>query len=130
MHHLLTIAVVGIMAYELSEQKKVGIGLLGFGIFFTFLGAVLFFDKGLLALANIFCLSGLAFLLGWGSLWQIFKSNYKGSIPFFVGMFLVFVRWPIVGIIVQIYGSVVLFGGFWSSAKVFLRQIPVLGWFL
>lgn len=120
------------MAYELSEQKKVGIGLVGFSFFFTLLGAVLFFDRGLLALGNIFFLSGVALLLGWQSMWQLFskKTNYKGSIPFFAGMFLIFVRWPIFGIILEIYGSVVLFSGFWSSVRLFLRQIPVIGWFL
>ncbi|PHU21184.1 hypothetical protein BC332_06291 [Capsicum chinense] len=41
------------MAYELDEQNKVGLGLIGFGILFTFLAIILFFDRGLLALANI-----------------------------------------------------------------------------
>ncbi|ONK57904.1 uncharacterized protein A4U43_C09F5470 [Asparagus officinalis] len=118
------------MAYELSELKKVGIGLLGCSIFFTFLGVVLFFDRGLLALGNIFFLSGVAFLLGWQSMWRLFtnRSNYKGSLPFFAGLFLIFVRWPIAGIILQVYGSIVLFSGFWPSAKVFLYQIPGIGW--
>lgn len=120
------------MAYELSELKKVGIGLVGCGILFTFLGVVLFFDKGLLALGNIFCLSGVAFLLGWRSMWRLFtsKTNYKGTIPFFVGLFLIFVRWPIIGIIIQLYGAIVLFSGFWASVKVFLYQIPVVGWLI
>ncbi|KAJ0977015.1 hypothetical protein J5N97_012489 [Dioscorea zingiberensis] len=120
------------MAYELSETKKVGIGLIGFSIFFSILGVLLFFDRGLLALGNIFFLSGVALLLGWQSTWQLFtrRANYKGSLCFLVGLFLIFVRWPIVGIIFEIYGSVVLFGGFWPSTKVFLFQIPVLGWLL
>ncbi|TQD76199.1 hypothetical protein C1H46_021335 [Malus baccata] len=67
------------MAYELSEQKKVGLGLLGFGILFTFLGVMLFFDRGLLALGNIFWLTGVALLLGWRSTWNLFtsKANLK-----------------------------------------------------
>ncbi|PHT85148.1 hypothetical protein T459_07254 [Capsicum annuum] len=40
------------MAYELDEQNNVGLGLIGFGILFTFLVIILFFDRGLLALAN------------------------------------------------------------------------------
>ncbi|GAA0138920.1 lipase [Lithospermum erythrorhizon] len=120
------------MAYELTEQKKVGLGLIGFGIFFTFLGAILFFDRGLLALGNIFWLSGVTLLIGLNSTIQIFtnRANYKGTISFLLGLFFIFVRWPIVGIIIEIYGIVCLFGGFWPSAKVFLYQIPVLGWIL
>lgn len=34
-------------------NAEVGIGLIGFGIFFTLLGIVLFFDRGLLALGNV-----------------------------------------------------------------------------
>ncbi|KAK7304297.1 hypothetical protein VNO77_45165 [Canavalia gladiata] len=121
-----------IMAYELSEIKKIGIGLIGFGIFFTFLGIVLFFDRGLLALGNIFSLAGVAILLGWHSTWALFtdRANYKGSASFLLGLFFIFVRWPIVGIILEIYGCVFLFSGFWSSIKVFLYHIPVVGWII
>ncbi|XP_027117213.1 vesicle transport protein GOT1-like isoform X2 [Coffea arabica] len=85
------------MAYEISEQKKVGIGLVGFGILFSFLGIILFFDRGLLALGNILWLAGVALLLGWRSTLQLFtdRRNYKGSVSFLLGMFLIFVRWPI-----------------------------------
>ncbi|XP_031379052.1 vesicle transport protein GOT1 [Punica granatum] len=120
------------MAYEINEQKKVGLGLLGFGVLFSFLGVILFFDRGLLALGNIFFLAGVAILLGWYSTWKLFttRANYKGSASFLLGLFLIFVRWPILGIIFQIYGCIVLFGGFWPSIKVFLYHIPVVGWIL
>ncbi|KAJ6873768.1 hypothetical protein NC651_032574 [Populus alba x Populus x berolinensis] len=120
------------MAYEINEQKKIGLGLIGFGIFFTFLGALLFFDRGLLALGNIFWLSGVAILLGWRSTWKLFtnRANYKGSVCFLLGLFFIFVRWPVVGIIFEIYSCIALFGGFWPSVKVFLYQIPVVGWII
>lgn len=120
------------MVYEINEQKKVGLGLIGFGIFFLFLGVILFFDRGLLALGNIFCLMGVGLLLGWRSTWQLFTSraNYKGSACFLLGIFFIFVRWPIIGIILEIYAAVVLFSGFWPSVKGFLYQIPFLGWIL
>ncbi|XP_050256845.1 vesicle transport protein GOT1 isoform X3 [Quercus robur] len=88
------------MVYELTEQKKIGLGLIGFGIVFTFLGVVLFFDRGLLALSNIFCLTGVALLLGWRSTWNLFtnRANYKGSAAFLLGLFFLFVRWPIVAV--------------------------------
>ncbi|CAH9136571.1 unnamed protein product [Cuscuta epithymum] len=120
------------MAYEMDEQKKVGLGLIGFGILFSFLAVILFFDRGLLALGNILWLAGVSLLLGWRSTLQIFTNrvNFKGSASFLLGIFLIFVRWPILGIIMEVYGCIVLFGGFWPSVKVFLYQIPVIGWIL
>ncbi|KAJ7979082.1 Vesicle transport protein [Quillaja saponaria] len=120
------------MAYEMTEIKKVGLGLIGFGIFFSFLGAILFFDRGLLALGNIFWLTGVALLLDWNSTWKLFTNrvNYKGSASFLFGLFFIFVRWPVIGMILEIYGCAILFRGFWSSIKGFLYQIPVLGWII
>ncbi|KAL5178421.1 Vesicle transport protein GOT1 [Glycine soja] len=132
------------MAYEITEIKKIGIGLIGFGIFFAFLGIILFFDRGLLALGNIFSLAGVAILLGWRSTWALFtnRANFKalfspslfiakiGSASFLLGLFFICVRWPIVGIILEIYSCVFLFSGFWSSIKVFLYHIPVVGWII
>ncbi|KAJ8642657.1 hypothetical protein MRB53_004405 [Persea americana] len=66
---------------DISEQKKVGIGLIGFGIFFTLLGVVLFFDRGLLALGNIIYLSGNElqglFVLSSGTLSHICSLAYS-----------------------------------------------------
>ncbi|KAF8762830.1 hypothetical protein HU200_009035 [Digitaria exilis] len=72
------------------QHEEIGIGLVGFGILFSFLGVILFFDRGLLALGNIFFLTGVGLLLGWQSMWQLFtkKANLKGSVPFFIGLFL------------------------------------------
>lgn len=36
-----------------ENDVEVGIGLIGFGILFSFLGVILFFDRGLLALGNV-----------------------------------------------------------------------------
>ncbi|KAL7124352.1 hypothetical protein ABFS83_14G042900 [Erythranthe nasuta] len=120
------------MPYELNDQKKVGLGLIGFGLFFTFLAVILFFDRGLLALGNIFWLTGVALLLGLRSTLQLFtnRTNYKGTISFLLGIFLIFVRWPVVGIVVELYGCFLLFSGFWPSIQAFLYEIPVLGWIL
>ncbi|KAG7653213.1 Vesicle transport protein Got1/SFT2-like [Arabidopsis suecica] len=120
------------MVYEITEQKKVGLGLIGFGLSFTFLGVILYFDRGLLALGNLFWLIGVGLLLGWQSTWRVFTNvnNLRGTVCFVLGLFLIFVRWPIVGIILEIYGVIVLFGGFWSTVKAFLSQIPFVGWII
>ena len=44
--------------YDSSYRPELGIGLVGFGITFLFLGIMLFFDRGLLAIGNVRSLSG------------------------------------------------------------------------
>ncbi|KAK9009673.1 hypothetical protein V6N11_036202 [Hibiscus sabdariffa] len=62
--------------------KEVGLGLIGFGISFTFLGVTLFFDRGLLALGNILWLAGVVVLIGWYSTLQLSRKNYKWLLAF------------------------------------------------
>lgn len=39
--------------FPIFQYEEIGIGLVGFGILFSFLGVILFFDRGLLALGNV-----------------------------------------------------------------------------
>ena len=42
---------------EFPFLSEIGLGLTGFGIFFSFLGIIFFFDKGLIAMGNVSLLS-------------------------------------------------------------------------
>ncbi|CAM6123485.1 unnamed protein product [Calypogeia fissa] len=114
---------------EMNDRKKIGIGLTGFGVLFSFLGVIFFFDKGLLAMGNILFVAGLTLTIGMKSTISFFfkPRNYKGSISFLVGFVLVLLGWAILGMIVESYGFIVLFSGFWPTALVFLGRVPVLG---
>ena len=46
---------------EITDTQRLGIGLGGFGVFFLLLGILLFFDTGLLAIGNLFCIAGMSF---------------------------------------------------------------------
>merc|ERR1711988_1974937 len=114
---------------EITDFQKIGVGLAGFGVAFLFLGMLLLFDKGLLAVGNILFLSGLAFIIGLERTFRFFFQYHKikGSTAFFGGIFVVLFGYPLIGMIIEAYGFIVLFSGFFPVAINFLRRIPVLG---
>nr|TKS08381.1 Got1-like family protein [Populus alba] len=118
------------VSFELNDRKKIGLGLTGFGIFFSFLGIVFFFDKGFLAMGNILFISGVSLTIGPKSTMQFFmkRQNFKGTISFGAGFFFVVIGWPVIGMILESYGFIVLFSGFWPTLAVFIQKIPILGW--
>ncbi|KAK3014816.1 hypothetical protein RJ639_008292 [Escallonia herrerae] len=81
-------------------------------------------------MGNILFLSGVMLTIGLKSSLQFFtkRTNFKGTISFGVGFFFVVIGWPILGMILESYGFVVLFSGFWPTLAVFVQKIPVLGW--
>eukprot|EP00270_Netrium_digitus_P020426 TRINITY_DN8429_c0_g1_i1.p2 TRINITY_DN8429_c0_g1~~TRINITY_DN8429_c0_g1_i1.p2 ORF type:complete len:141 (-),score=17.16 TRINITY_DN8429_c0_g1_i1:102-524(-) len=119
-------------AFEMNDRKKIGIGLTAFGVLFSFLGIIFFFDKGLLAMGNILFLAGVTLTIGFTSTISFFarRRNRKGSAFFLTGFVLVVAGWAIIGMLVQAYGFVILFSGFWPTVVIFLRRVPLLGWVL
>ncbi|KAF8380642.1 hypothetical protein HHK36_028132 [Tetracentron sinense] len=81
-------------------------------------------------MGNILFLSGVMLTIGLKSTMQFFmnRQNYKGTISFGAGFFLVLIGWPIMGMILEAYGFIALFSGFWPTLSVFLQRIPILGW--
>lgn len=115
--------------FEITDTQKIGVGLAGFGLTFLFLGVLLLFDKGLLAIGNILFICGLACVIGLERTFRFFfqKHKVKASIAFFGGIIVVLLGWPIIGMIAETYGFVLLFSGFFPVAINFLRRVPVLG---
>ncbi|XP_022196758.1 vesicle transport protein GOT1B isoform X1 [Nilaparvata lugens] len=117
---------------EISDVQKIGVGLAGFGIFFLFLGVLLLFDKGLLAIGNILFIAGLASVIGLERTFRFFFQRHKAkaSVAFFGGIVVVLLGWPLVGMMLETYGFILLFSGFFPVAINFLRRVPILGTFL
>jgi len=115
--------------FHVSDSQKIGIGLVGFGAAFLVLGVILLFDKGLLAIGNILFLSGLAFLIGLNRSFRFFFQWHKlrASVCFFGGIFVVLLGWPLIGMIIEVYGFILLFSNFFPTVIHFLRRVPVIG---
>lgn len=118
--------------FEISDTQKIGVGLAGFGIAFLFLGVLLLFDKGLLAIGNLLFICGLGCVIGPRRTFSFFfqRHKIKGSASFLGGIIIVLMGWPFLGIVVETYGFIVLFSGFLPVAVNFLRRVPILGTFL
>jgi len=118
--------------FQTTDSQKIGIALVGFGAAFLVLGVILLFDKGLLAIGNILFLSGLAFVIGLSRTFRFFFQWHKlrATTCFFGGILVVLIGWPIVGMIIEIYGFILLFSGFFPIVINFIRRVPVIGTFL
>ncbi|KAG7189586.1 hypothetical protein KM043_017275 [Ampulex compressa] len=114
--------------FDITDTQKIGVGLAGFGICFLFLGVLLIFDKGLLAIGNLLFISGLACVIGPRRTLSFFfqRHKIKASASFLGGVIVVLMGWPIVGMIIETYGFILLFSGFLPVAVNFLRNIPIL----
>ncbi|KAH9938929.1 Got1-domain-containing protein [Amylocystis lapponica] len=115
----------------LSDGQKIGVALTSFGALFMILGVVLFFDASLLALGNILFLSGLTLIIGPQKTFYFFarRQKLRGTACFIGGILLVFLKWPFVGVIVETFGFLNLFG-FLPRGADLLRQVPGVGHFL
>ncbi|PWN50277.1 putative GOT1-membrane protein required for ER to Golgi transport [Violaceomyces palustris] len=113
----------------LTDQQKIGVGLVSFGAFFILIGVILFFDAALLALGNILFTAGITLVIGPQKTFYFFarKQKIRGTVCFFLGMLLVFFKWAMVGMLVEMFGFLNLFGDFFPVILNFLRQLPFIG---
>ncbi|KAH9971110.1 vesicle transport protein [Lactifluus volemus] len=96
----------------LTDMQKIGVGLTSFGALFMLLGVMLFFDGALLALGNILFLGGLFLIIGPQKTFYVFvrKNKLRGTACFLGGILFVFLKWPAIGVLVEMFGFLNLFG--------------------
>lgn len=113
-------------------MRKIGIGLTAFGLAFSLLGVLLLFDKKLLAMGNVLYLSGVMLIIGPTRSVKFFfqKRKAKASVFFFVGMAIVLLGLPMIGMAIEAFGFINLFGDFFPVVVSFLKRAPVIGKFL
>ncbi|KAM8719258.1 hypothetical protein ACLKA7_011897 [Drosophila subpalustris] len=109
---------------EITDLQKIGIGLAGFGISFLFLGMLLLFDKGLLAIGNILFIAGLGCVIGVERTLRFFfqRHKVKGTTAFFGGIVIVLLGFPIIGMIIESYGFFALFRCVRIMFFIFVKQ--------
>jgi hypothetical protein len=75
-----------------------------------------------------FYVPGLACCLGLDKTFAFFaqRDRLKGTTAFLGGIVTVLLGWPILGMIIELYGFVALFGGFLPLVISFLRQVTPL----
>lgn len=79
--------------------------------------------------SQILFLIGLTLIIGPQKTLAFFarKQKLKGTAAFFLGLFLILMRWAFVGFFVELYGIIILFGDFFGTILGFARNIPVVG---
>lgn len=94
-----------------SEREQVGLMVAGMGLFYIAFGVSMMFDRALLACGNLMFITGVIVAVGFTKVVEFTfnKSNVKGTIFFSGGVLLVLVQWPILGLIAESIGFIVLF---------------------
>lgn len=110
---------------------EIGVGTTGFGIFFILFGILLYFDSVLLAFGNLLFLTGLLLIIGLRKTFSFFfqRHKLKGTSFFLGGVVIVLLRWPLLGMLLETYGFLSLFKGFFPVVFGFLgnaSDIPFL----
>lgn len=82
----------------------------------------------LIAIGNVLFLLGLTFSIGWKRTLNLFtrSDRIRGTICFFLGLGLILFRWGMVGMVLEVFGFLNLFGNFLPTVLVVGRQIPFL----
>lgn len=112
-----------------TGNRQIGVPLLAVGTALTVLGMSLFFNKTLMRLGNLFFVAGVPMTLGPGRTAGYFFQPKKARATACLGsgIVLVFIGWPILGLALEIFGLLNLFGNMFPFAMALLKQMPVIG---
>mmetsp|Transcript_9081 Transcript_9081/g.11536 ORF Transcript_9081/g.11536 Transcript_9081/m.11536 type:complete len:202 (-) Transcript_9081:54-659(-) len=112
-----------------TGNKKIGLAFIGSGLLFTFLGITLFFNKNLMRMGNLLFICGIPLSIGPGRTVGYFLQPKKARATgcLIVGILLVFVGHPILGILLEVFGLLNLFGNMFPVLMVLVKQLPFVG---
>jgi len=109
-------------------NKKVGFALLGSGSVLTMLGMTLFFEKNLLRLGNLLFLAGVSQVMGPKRMIGYFMAPDKrrGGVTFCLGVVLVFMGHPVLGMLLEFFGILNLFGNMFPIVWSMVKKMPFI----
>ncbi|KAJ9455509.1 Protein transport protein got1-like protein [Diplonema papillatum] len=112
-----------------TENQKIGIMLSLIGVLFMFMGVILLLDSTLLTMGNVMFLTGLVMTVGKSRTQSFFfdRKRFRPSVFFFSGVFLVLYGWVLIGLLLESFGAVNLFGNFVPLAYRVMKSMPVIG---
>lgn len=112
-------------------DRKTGLIMMGAGAAFTMLGVSLFFEKNLIRLGNLLLVTGSPIVVGPGRAARYLTdpSKHRGTLVFMIGFFLVLSGYPLLGIIVELFGFFNLFSNLFPLVGAMISRLPFVSAF-
>jgi len=112
-------------------NRQVGLSLLAVGVAVTFLGVTLFFNRSLMRLGNLLVVAGVPVTLGPSRTSAYFfglePRKMRATACLALGIFLTFLGNPVLGMILEVFGLLNLFGNMFPFLLMIAKQMPVIG---
>ena len=112
-----------------ETRRKVGAMLMVGGGALTLIGMTLFFERNLLRLGNICILLGIPLLIGPSIVYNFFMQPQRAQATIItaMGIFLVFIGKPRLGILMEIFGLLNLLGNMLPLLLSVAKRLPIIG---
>lgn len=112
-----------------ASNSKLGTILLSIGAAFTALGITLFFNKTLMRLGNLLFVAGVPLTIGPSRTARYFlqpkKARATGCLG--CGLLLVLIGHPLLGILLEVFGLLNLFGNMFPLVMMMAKNLPIVG---
>lgn len=118
----------GVASLATRGNRKYGIVFMGGGSVVSALGVALMFEKNLMRLGNFCQVCGLALLFGPARLvkYLMDPKKVRATATFCVGFLLMMRGNPILGLVLEVFGFMNLFGNFFPIVAATLKRMPVV----
>eukprot|EP00117_Sycon_ciliatum_P041041 scpid85899/ scgid30080/ len=112
----------------MKPAQQLGLLFALFAVCCLYFGVVWSFDNGLLMLGNAALMISFGLILGPWSVVELFIGGARGVLPFLLGVALVFYNYRVLGMVIELYGAVVLVMAALPQWLQRARQLPFIGW--